>query len=61
MTDAMDDGDEDYDYPDQDEINLNPCPTCRGGGTVNPLTAPEGFFCTGTTDCPDCEGTGEAY
>lgn len=37
------------------------CPTCDGRGTVNPLTAPErpGFFCVGTTLCPDCEGSGE--
>ena len=35
------------------------CPTCKGRGTVNPLTAPEWFFCVGTTDCPTCEGTGE--
>lgn len=35
------------------------CPTCKGSGTVNPLTAPSGFFCTGTTDCPTCDGIGE--
>lgn len=35
------------------------CSTCKGRGTVNPLTAPPGFFCVGTTDCPDCDGTGE--
>lgn len=35
------------------------CPTCRGSGTVNPLTAPKGFFCVATTDCPHCEGSGE--
>lgn len=39
--------------PDDDE-----CPTCKGKGTVNPLTAPKGFFCAGTTDCPHCDGTG---
>lgn len=42
--------------------NLEPwpeCPTCKGRGTVNPLTAPEGFFCVSTTDCPMCDGTGE--
>lgn len=35
------------------------CPTCKGRGTVNPLTAPQGFFCVSTTDCPSCDGTGE--
>lgn len=35
------------------------CPTCNGRGTVNPLTAPKGFFCVGSTDCPSCDGTGE--
>ena len=40
----------------EDEI----CWTCGGRGTVNPLTAPRGMFCTSTTDCPDCDGTGEA-
>lgn len=35
------------------------CPTCNGRGTVNPLTAPKGFFCVSTTDCPSCDGTGE--
>lgn len=35
------------------------CPTCNGSGTVNPLTAPPGFFCAGTTDCPSCDGLGE--
>lgn len=35
------------------------CPTCKGKGTVNPLTAPDDFFCTGTTDCPTCDGSGE--
>lgn len=35
------------------------CPTCRGSGFVNPLTAPPTFFCVGTTECPTCEGTGD--
>ena len=35
------------------------CPTCKGRGTVNPLTAPDWFFCVGTTECPTCDGTGE--
>lgn len=38
---------------------LEQCPTCKGRGTVNPLTAPKDFFCTGTTECPDCDGSGE--
>lgn len=36
-----------------------PCPTCRGSGTVNPLTAPSWYFCAVTTTCPACDGTGE--
>lgn len=35
------------------------CPACNGNGTVNPLTAPAGFFCVSTTECPACDGTGE--
>jgi len=35
------------------------CPTCRGTGTVNPLTAPKDFLCFGTQECPHCEGSGE--
>ncbi len=34
------------------------CPTCNGSGTVNPLTAPAGFFCVSTAECPTCEGSG---
>lgn len=34
------------------------CPTCRGAGTVNPLTAPHGFLAITTTTCPTCEGIG---
>ena len=48
----------DYDIFDGDEIDLS-CPTCRGRGTVNPLTAPKDFFCVGPTECPHCDGTGE--
>lgn len=40
---------DDYEWPK--------CCTCKGAGTVNPLTAP--FFCVGTMTCPDCDGTGE--
>lgn len=36
-----------------------PCPICKGRGTVNPLTAPNDFFCVSTTDCPACDGAGE--
>lgn len=36
------------------------CPTCNGRGTVNPLTAPKGFFVAATTTCPTCDGTGES-
>lgn len=42
--------------PDDDDFK---CPVCCGSGSVNPLTAPKGFFCTGTTDCPACDGSGE--
>lgn len=40
------------------DCECDECPTCKGRGTVNPLTAPERFFCAGTTDCPHCDGTG---
>ena len=42
-----------YDEPEQ-------CCTCKGSGIVNPLTAPEGFLCFSVTECPTCDGTGEA-
>jgi DnaJ-class molecular chaperone len=45
-------------YDDQEWIQR--CLICGGEGTVNPLTAPEGFFCAGVADCPACDGTGEA-
>lgn len=37
-----------------------PCPTCRGQKTINPLTAPDrpGLLVLGTEICPDCEGSG---
>jgi len=41
-----------------DDEELTKCPTCKGRGTVNPLTAPHGFFCVSTTDCPTCDGDG---
>lgn len=41
------------------ECHCLDCPTCKGTGTVNPLTAPADFFCASTTDCPHCDGTGE--
>jgi DnaJ-class molecular chaperone len=47
------------DNEDEEEDDYFWCPTCRGKGTVNPLTAPPDFFCVGTTDCPTCDGTGE--
>lgn len=45
---------------DDDDYEMLPCPTCRGDGTVNPLTAPAGYVCFVTTECPTCDGTGEA-
>lgn len=47
---------DDYDDAPDDEL----CATCKGRGTVNPLTAPDWFFCVGTTLCPDCDGSGES-
>jgi DnaJ-class molecular chaperone len=41
--------------PDEEEL---PCSCCGGTGTVNPLTAPPGFFCAGVEDCPLCDGAG---
>jgi len=41
------------------EFESIPCPTCKGRGTVNPLTTPSWYFCVSTTTCPACEGTGE--
>jgi DnaJ-class molecular chaperone len=45
-----------FDYELGDDFDR--CPTCKGGGTVNPLTAPPDFFCAGVADCPHCDGTG---
>lgn len=50
--------DEFYDRDDDGE-DWPPCPTCKGSGTVNPLTAPQGFVCFVVTECPTCDGTGE--
>lgn len=47
-----------YCHGDVDDEYDDACPTCEGRGTVNPLTAPKSFFCTSTTDCPHCDGTG---
>jgi DnaJ-class molecular chaperone len=49
--------DDDGTYADPLEPD-EPCPTCKGRGTINPLTAPAGTFVVGTTTCPDCDGTG---
>lgn len=52
-------------YPEEDEDfyawggDPEPCPTCKGQGTVNPLTAPARMVCMGTALCPDCDGSGE--
>lgn len=45
--------------PDDPTEEWPKCPTCNGRGVVNPLTAPEWFFCVGSTTCPTCEGTGD--
>lgn len=42
-----------------DEEDYFQCTTCKGRGTVNLLTAPDYFFCTGNSDCPDCDGSGK--
>lgn len=49
---------EDDDFEDDGYPPDEPCPTCRGRGTVNPLTCPTDFFCVSTTTCPHCEGSG---
>lgn len=37
------------------------CPTCKGSGTVNALTNPDGApFVASYGYCPACDGTGEA-
>jgi DnaJ-class molecular chaperone len=42
-----------------DDEDWPKCPTCHGRGTINPLTAPPGFFCVSTEECPTCEGSGD--
>lgn len=51
-------GEEDNYWPNNG-VEYYDCPTCKGKGTINPLTAPPKFFCVGTETCPDCDGTGE--
>lgn len=52
------------DEPQWDEFDdelSNPCPTCMGTGTVNPLTNPSWApFVASFGYCPVCDGTGEA-
>lgn len=57
MGDAADDV-YDASFREGGEEEDEPCPTCHGRRTVNPLTAPPGFFCVSTTDCPTCDGDG---
>lgn len=58
LEEELADYDDDYAYDDDDE-----CPTCRGRGTVNPLTPnlPKDFLCLGTQTCPCCDGSGHVY
>lgn len=39
------------------------CQTCKGTGTINALTPTrrQGPFIASYGDCPDCDGTGEAF
>lgn len=46
--------DEEYEAP------YEACPTCKGSGVINPLTAPAGWVVFVTTSCPMCDGTGDA-
>lgn len=45
--------DDDYELPEPP-----PCETCNGSGTINPLTAPDDYFCVSTETCPSCGGDG---
>lgn len=58
VEDTPDDFEDDFEDECDDSVDLS-CPTCKGRGTVNPITAPADFFCVGTTECPHCDGTGE--
>jgi DnaJ-class molecular chaperone len=49
---------DEYMEPDP-ELAPIPCPTCKGSGVVNPLTAPSWYFCVAATTCPACDGSGE--
>ena len=37
------------------------CPTCKGTGRVNPLSAPQGYFVASASDCPHCDGSPLAH
>lgn len=50
--------DDDFDLDEAQDDDFDECPTCKGSGWVNPLTAPAGFFTATTTTCPHCDGTG---
>jgi DnaJ-class molecular chaperone len=51
--------DDQYYEEEESASDDDQCPTCKGSGTVNPLTAPRGHFCTGVSDCPTCDGSGQ--
>jgi hypothetical protein len=55
MDDEMD---HENDFHEQDDESADECPVCHGRETINPLTAPDGVFCIGTTECPLCDGLG---
>ena len=48
-------------YDDWENEETYKCPTCRGTGEVNALTAPRDmpYFVASYADCPHCDGTGE--
>jgi DnaJ-class molecular chaperone len=54
-----DDDDNGGPFDPYEPLAMSKCPTCKGRGTVNTLTAPAGFFCVDVMDCPRCDGTGE--
>ena len=57
---------EDFDPYEEDfwrDFDCEPeCPTCRGTGIVNALTAPKDmpYFVASHADCPHCDGAGYA-